>query len=247
MVKNVSALPPNIICATSTVADGNMSFRHGSEVEVRQNREQFLAQHHILPTQTIPLLCTNEDTIVFVSRADLEITAAGEVMPITAEALITKDTDLALFLLTADCIPAAIIDPLKKVIALAHLNRHTYRFQLASRIIARLREECESNPKDLVVHFGPHIKNESYLFTLPLDTAPEPSLQPFITELNNAISIDLTTAYRTEFLAAGVLPEKLAIDLTDTATDLNYFSHYRASRDTTVPPGRMATILMRQS
>jgi len=146
-------------------------------------------------------------------------------------------------LLTADCIPGIFYDPKQKVIALAHLNRHTITYDLGRKTVDFLTHEYGSDPQDIQVSFGPHIQVNSYRFTAPLENRPPPQLADFILKDGESVKIDLCGAFKHQIIKAGVTRENITVSQSDTAASLRYFSHYRSARESH-PEGRMATIAM---
>jgi copper oxidase (laccase) domain-containing protein len=164
-----------------------------------------------------------------------------------SEVLITQEKNLALMLLTADCIPAIFYDPVQKIIALAHLNRKTIAHDLAQKTVDFLRERFKTNPADLLVHFGPHIKKESYYFPIPLAEKPKTQMAPFIEERDSIAYIDLTSAFLHQLEVSGVTKDHVTISDIDTGKSDQHFSHVRTQRNLQYPLGRLATIAMLHS
>ncbi len=240
----MSHFPPNIVSATSTIADGNMSFLCDEQPSVIKNRGQFLAQHCVPFAQHVCMACNNGQTILAVTSNTPGVGAEGHSKMPNAEVLVTRETNLALMLLTADCIPASFYDPVQKVIALAHLNRHTVAFNLAQKTVAYLQQHYQSQSTDLLVYFGPHIQVDSYQFPLPLDTPPAAQLADFVMKQNDQVKIDLQGAFKHQLIKAGVPKTNITVSASDTGQSDRYFSHYRSTRNSDHPAGRMATILM---
>lgn len=234
----------DVLIETSIVADGNMSFRFGNAEEVIQNREAFVRKLNIPVNRYICMGCSQGDTILAVTSASEGIGAKTQEKMIEAEALATNEKGLALMLLTADCIPATFYDPENEAIALAHLNRHTIAHSLAQKTVRFLCEQYDTDPKKLLVHFGPHIQKESYRYPLPLPDPTPPQLAPFVYEDNSAAVIDMTAAHKAELLSEGVLEHNIEISPIDTATSPDHFSYYRSKHDPTYPDGRLATVAM---
>lgn len=232
--------------ATSTVADGNMGFRFGEHKDVVENRAQFLAKHGVSYENHICMACTQGSIItnVNISNYAAYLGAKTPEAMLESEVLVTQEKDLALMLLTADCIPGVFYDPVREVIALAHLNRHTIAHDLAQKTVSFLREHYGSKAADLRIHFGPHIQVNSYCFSLPLTSDPPPQLADFVLKQGDTVKIDLQGAFKHQLIKAGVVRDHITVSTSDTATSQQHFSHYRAKHDTAYPEGRMATIAM---
>ncbi|RJQ36293.1 laccase domain-containing protein [Candidatus Microgenomates bacterium] len=73
------------------------------------------------------------------------------------DGLITKEKNICLMILVADCVPILIFDPVKKVIAAIHAGRKGTSLQIAKEAVKTFKEKFKSNPKDLVIGLGPSI------------------------------------------------------------------------------------------
>lgn len=240
----MSHFPPDILCQTSTVADGNMSFRFGEVAEVVENRRRFLSENGVDFAKHLCMACDNGETILAVDSSHQGVGGTTQASMPTAEVLFTCETNFALMLLTADCIPASFYDPVQQVIALAHFNRHTIAHTLAEKTVGWFREHYHSNPEDILVHFGAHIQTTSYSFSLPLDNNPPTELQDFVMKQGAEVIIDLKGAFTHQLTQTGIQKKNIAVSDSDTATSDRCFSHYRSKHDPSHPTGRLATILM---
>ena len=233
--------PKNIVCETSTIADGNMGFRFGEPETVVANRKHFLEQHGFSLETYIPMKSEHGDIIVGVDNSMVKDSIHSQEETLEADVLATQEKDLALFLATADCQAISFYDPTTHTIALAHISRHTIALGLVQKTIDFLHKAYSTNPKDLLVHISPHIKKDSYRFKTPLEHV-SPSIAPFITEKDGYASIDMESASLHELTQVGVQKTNITLSDIDTATSPNHFSHYCATRDNT-PGGRLGTIL----
>lgn len=242
----MSQISNEIVSATSTVDNGNMSFRFGDAPNVVDNRRRFLQENGADYADCVCMACDHGEKIIAVSKNLIDSKHFGTTTQadmLTAEVLVTQDTNLPLMLLTADCIPGIFYDPKQKVIALAHLNRHTITYDLGRKTVDFLTQKYGSDPKDLCIQFGPHIQVNSYRFTAPLENRPSPQLADFILKDGKDVKIDLCGAFKHQISKAGAPRENITVSQSDTAASSRYFSHYRSIRESH-PEGRMATIAM---
>lgn len=231
---------------TSTINDGNMSFRFGENDEVVSNRRRFLKENAADYADTICMRCNHGEYITAVNRGTptQHFGAQRQEDQIEAEVLVTEKKNIALMLLTADCLPTAFYDPVQEVIALAHLNRKTIAHNLGQKTVGFLAEHHKSNPADIIVTVGPHIKPESYSFPLPLTEPTPPQLAPHMYEENGVVHIDLQASETAQLTKVGVKEENISFSPIDTYTSSEHFSHFESTRDDTKTHGRLATILM---
>ncbi len=235
--------PKNIICETSTVTWGNMSFRAGSNQEVVRNRAAFLSQFGIAYQEHIAMSCDHGEIITLVDEANESIGATNPQNILQSEVLVTQKKHLALFLLTADCQPMSFYDPVTQTIALAHISRKTIVQKLIQKTVDFLQSELDVEPSNLLIHIGPHIKKESYVFPLPL-SENTPELTAFIEEKDNKAYVDLLGASLQQLTQAGINPDNIVVSPVDTGASEEYFSYYRMKQNGEPDAQRMATILM---
>jgi YfiH family protein len=223
--------------ATSTKEDGNMDFRFGSESEALSNREKFLTKHKLSPADCLVMELEHQDKIVIVD-AGSQHHSLGTVV---AEALITQQKNLALFLLTADCLPVVLYDPVTHTVALAHLGRKPTEKKLLPQVIRTMENAFQVTPNNLQVFIGPGIHKESYIFDI-LPPALSPEWQPFITHLpSGKFSLDILNYNKSQLTECGVLEKNIIVSPVDTYQNQNYFSHCRSLK-TGEPEGRFATV-----
>lgn len=239
----MSIFPKNVICETSTINNGNMSFRAGSKKEVTNNRARFLEKFGIAYQEHIAMSCNHGDRITLVDNKHFSVGATEQEDVLQSEVLVTQKKHLALLLLTADCQPVSFFDPTTHTIALAHISRATLVKKLTQKTVHFLSSELGIKPSNLLVHIGPHIKKESYAFLLPLEESV-PELLPYTEEKNGYAHIDLLEANIAELIASGIAKEKISVSDIDTGTSKKHYSYFQMKKKGEQDSERMATILM---
>ena len=221
---------PSVIVAVSSVDDGNMKFGVNEGEDVAANRKKFLDAVGIPLDQTTPITLTydRDDYADYriVTEADKgrAMSQPEKMQPV--DALVTTEPNHALFLAPADCCGVVLHDPVKGVLMLSHIGRHSAEVDGALRSVAYLREKCGSQPADLKVWLGPAVGKATY----PLLKKDGKGLHELITE---------------QLVQTGVLRENIEVSSVDTAADPNYFSHsqWKAGKQTG-GDGRFAVVAM---
>lgn len=77
------------------------------------------------------------------------------------DALITKEPNLILGVVTADCVPILLTDPKEKTIAAIHAGHNGAFLGIIENTINTL-VQMGTNPKNIVAALGPSIKQQSY-------------------------------------------------------------------------------------
>lgn len=126
----------------------------------------------------------------------------------------------------ADCPVLIAEDRNKGVTALAHCGIYHINRGLPKAIIKSLIDKFNSNPKDIYLYIGSHIKKDSYLYNTYPPQATNPEIwKDAIVLKEDKYHIDLETAIRNQ-LAEYQLGE-IIISPIDTATNPDYASHRR--------------------
>lgn len=225
---------------TSTTHDGNMDFRFGEREEVENNRKKFLEKCGLVAGNVAVMRVEHLDKIN-------DIAVAGTYV---SEALVTYEKGLPLMLLTADCYPCVIYDPVHEVVALLHLGWRPTGLLLVEKVIAHMQQNYSSRAEDIEVHFGPGISKESYVAESPSQIT-DPAWQPYlydvkkegeIKKMKTEMHVDILGYALAQCKKSGIMSGKIYTSGIDTYTSIDYFSHYRATRDGVVN-GRFATVV----
>jgi hypothetical protein len=215
--------------------DGNMSYRFGSRESVDTNRAQFLARTGMSGYQIAMMDATHGTDIHVVHR-----TLSKELSIHTADALMTQDCGVTLFLLTADCLPTIFFDTRSHALALVHLGWKPISLGLVQKVLTQMMALYGTNPQDLKVVIGPSITKASYVHTEIKQTSAD--WEPYCTrDTDGNTHVDLAGYVAAVLIEAGVEQSSLEISTIDTAQDARYFSHYRALRTGEVE-GRLGTV-----
>ena len=170
--------------------------------------------------------------------------SVSEISQCKADAIITDIPDYPIMVLTADCVPIVIYDPIKHVVGVVHAGRKGTQKQVLTNTIEALLREYNSNPKDLIVGMGPAIRGCCYdvdeACILPFVTK-SPLCPEFICKTNkNKFFLDLPVANRLEGLKAGVLMENIYNEGPCTSCENDRWYSYRKEGKT----GRLVTLAM---
>ncbi|WAH35522.1 peptidoglycan editing factor PgeF [Alicyclobacillus dauci] len=75
-----------------------------------------------------------------------------------ADALVTNDKNVALAILTADCVPILFYDPVRKAIGAAHSGWRGTVSHISKRVVETMQKTYGTQPEDLLVSIGPSIR-----------------------------------------------------------------------------------------
>jgi YfiH family protein len=232
--------------ATSTIGDGNMSFLYDSHADVLANRKHFFAQNNLKIEQAIAMKADHGTTIEIVDHTLANRGMTNQESGIAADALITQDRTVILFLLTADCLPVIFFDPFHNAICLAHISRANTTRHFVKKIIDAFVVTFSSQPNQMVVSVGPAIHQYSYVKNKQvlegLTKGELTAWQPFLeSHDNDQVAIDVIGYTVSQLVNQGITANNISVSDIDTYSSTNYFSHVR-SLMTKEPAGRFATM-----
>lgn len=103
-------------------------------------------------------LQTHTDVIKNVEEKDLTENFEFKEEFKDVDGVITKQKDLYLSLLYADCTPIIFYDPVKKIVANTHSGWKGTLQKIGQKTVKKMKEEYGCNPKDIICCIGPCIR-----------------------------------------------------------------------------------------
>lgn len=165
--------------------------------------------------------------------------AAEEPWPLAdrpeADALVCARPELAVGVVTADCAPVLLADPVAGLVAAVHAGWRGLRDGILAATVARLKA-MGSRPQDLRAAIGPCIGAASYEVGPELARAftdADPDHARFFAARpdSDRLLFDLKGCCRHALLRAGLLPEQVETLPQDTcAEEARFFSYRRSCR-----------------
>lgn len=159
-----------------------------------------------------------------------------------ADAILTNNPEVTLFMRFADCVPILIYDPVKKVIGIIHAGWMGTVNKVISTTIQTMKAKYRCDPDDIVSGIGPSIGVCHYQVGEPVITAVKSAFgnqaSELLVEKGDATYFDLWKANRFTLLENGV--NKIEIAGICTACDTNTWFSHRAEHGKT---GRFAAMM----
>ena len=226
-----------VVLGVSRVADGNMSLNWGEQVDVLKNRQRFLEKFGVRLEDCVTMSLIHGVKIVRVGKDD-----CGKMLEL--DGLVTDAIGVGLFMVTADCFPVVVFDPVKKVLAMAHAGKVGVGRKIITKLIEMLNKSG-SKSGDLQVWIGPGIRKESYRWweKEKVKEKSDSDWQPFLETIDGVIHIDVLGYIRKQLADSGVKDQNIEDCGIDTVVDINFFSHYRSGQ-TGEKEGRFATVTL---
>ena len=161
------------------------------------------------------------------------------------DSLITGKKGIALGILTADCAPVFIYDPINNLISALHAGWKGAFKQIISKTIKKFKIKG-SNLNDLIVVIGPCISKNNYEVKrdfLNKFIVKEKSNKNFFNYKNNKIFFSLNDFIKKSFLDLGI--KNIEIIKKDTyILSNNFFSARRSTKEKLNDYGRNISVIM---
>ena len=186
-----------------------MDFRFGDSKKVLANRRKFFVKLSINPNLIAEITQVHGNKVLAVNRTTNP--------QAKADGLITNKKNLFLMLKIADCMPIGFYDPEHLAIGLIHAGYKGLEKGIIKKTINEIKQNFETNPKDLIVKFSPSIGPCHY-------------------------KLDIWKEAENQLISCGILKENIDNPKICTYESSDHFSH-RRSEDSDQKEGRFVTIL----
>ncbi len=215
-------------------ASMNLGLSRGDNpVHVLENYRRICFVAGTYPGDTVFSQQVHGSRILYVDQQDR---GKGLIQPVEMEAvdgLITDRPQVALVTFHADCVPVFFLDPVRRVIGLAHAGWRGTVAQISAKMIDTMVREHHSRPEDILVGIGPSIGpccfevgpevEAEFERAYPEDTAlvVRPAEKP------DKRMVDLWEANRLSLQKSGVPRDNITMPDLCTACHPDYFYSHR--------------------
>jgi len=162
--------------------------------------------------------------------------------PPECDALITDRTDIPLMVMTADCTPVLLFDPVKNVIGVAHAGRAGAIKGIVPKTIEKMQQNFACKLEDILVVLGPSIQSCCYEVGEEIARAvTEDGFGYAVVEREARFYLEVNAIIKRQLEEMGIKKEQLEDLGICNACEHETFFSYRADRQKT---GRIAGVLM---
>lgn len=225
----------------------NTAFHVGDPVEnVRANRAQVCKALGINPEHLIAGKQVHGDGVEVVEKQDRGRGALSydESLPDT-DALVTGAPRVPLSSYYADCVPIFLLDPVRKVVALAHAGWKGTVLKIGQKTVKKMVGAFGTDPRDCLAGVGPSIGPCCYEVDERVMSPFQESFSDFqelaVATSNGKWRLNLWEANRRTLLDAGLKAENIVTACMCTSCCNDGFFSYRAQGGMA---GRMASLIM---
>ncbi len=213
-----------VLIKLSTVADGSMK----DDENVLENRARFIASMNADPTKgcLVQLVYEGDD---YCRYRMVDSTQGGQGVStestIIADALLTREKGMTLFLPLADCIGAVIWDKNHTALMVSHLGRHNLEQEGGGHSVEYFVAQTGIPLKDIRVYLTPAAGKDAY----PIHSLGGKGLHETAVE---------------QLISAGINKTDIKVDARDTTKDERLFSHSEFLKGNRQTNGRHAVFAM---
>ncbi len=235
---------PRILHFISSM-EGNIGLEESTNTG-KQNRYRLGQSVGFNPKQMVLAHQTHSSNITIVKQHDTGKGAFNNHSRLpNTDALITNIPEICLTILTADCVPILLFDPVCAVIAAAHAGWRGTVENISGKTIEQMKKVFGSQPKDILVGIGPSIgpccfeigEEVAELFKIKIHDS-------VLQKKSGKWFANLWDANKYQLIQTGVLSEHIEIAEICTACPNSDFFSYRQSHGN---PNRFGSgILLKQ-
>lgn len=162
--------------------------------------------------------------------------------PPECDAIITNRLHTPLMVMSADCTPILVYDPVQRVIGAIHAGRAGALNAILPKTIARMGETFGTRIDDIRISMGPSIHGCCYEINGHIaEEVQEKGYPEALRQEGERLFLDVNTVLRQQLDALNVPQEHLEIIDACTACESDTYFSYRADRQCT---GRIAGVIV---
>lgn len=184
------------------------------------NRKKFFNKKNIDIKNVVSAKLNHKNSVKVVNKS-----SRGKIIN-SVDALISGDRQVCLSVTVGDCLPILFYDDKNQIIGIAHSGWRGTLSNISSAVIKKMEENFKSNPKNIKIFIGPHIKKCH--FEIKEDLIDKFKIyNKYIIYRDDKIFVDLEKIIVAQLLEVGVLKNNISISGICTYCNKNYFSFRR--------------------
>lgn len=162
--------------------------------------------------------------------------------PPECDALITDQQDTPLMVMSADCTPILLYDPIGRVIGAVHAGRAGALSAILPKTIERMAQTYGTRIQNVRISMGPSIHGCCYEINPQIATEVEAKgYKEALREEKEKLFLDVNTVLLQQLHTMGISPHHIEVINECTACESNTYFSYRADRQHT---GRIAGVIV---
>jgi YfiH family protein len=162
--------------------------------------------------------------------------------PVEADAIVTAETGVAIGMMTADCQPILLYDPVNRAIGAVHAGWKGTALGIAVETVLEMHRRYGTNPEELIASLGPCIGPCCYKVGWNvLDEYMAKHREADCFSQNDGLRMDINNANIIQLTLVGVKKENISNDAVCTSCNSDLFFSYRKDNGKT---GRQLSFIM---
>jgi len=224
----------------------NLGLHNGdNDLQVIANRQLFCQGVGVEAGDIVTAEQTHSDRVLVVTKEHLGKGAKKYSEAIRGtDALITNVQNVPLMLFFADCVPVLIVDPVQKVIGIAHAGWKGTMDYIAQKTVLAMQTHFGTSPQHCLVGIAPSIGPCCYEVNHVVMNRLKGQFQNWeqlVRPNGDKWYLDLWQANRLQLEQIGVERENIVVSQVCTACNKELFFSYRAENGCT---GRMGAVIV---
>ena len=225
-------------------ADMNMGLHMGDDpLKVVRNRRSFLRGLHLDPASLVAAAQVHGINMAVVDGTKRGAGAAAydTALPAT-DALLTADPEVVLSVLTADCVPLLLADPVRRAVAVVHAGWRGAAADIPRRTLEMMCHAFGTDPGDVLAAIGPAIGPCCYEVGTDVADGLPPAVRPLVLQGhgNGRFQLNLPRLISWSLENGGMLPGKIYHSGQCTACRGDLYYSYRREGGSA---GRMMAVI----
>lgn len=143
------------------------------------------------------------------------------------DALITNQKNIMLTILTADCVPILLFDPIQNVVAAVHAGWRGTEQEILFKTVQKMQEVFKSNPQDIMAGISPSIGKCCYEVDWNVAQHFEKVKNAYTLKDNDKYRLDLPHINQQQLLNIGLKKENIEMSNICTACHVEAYFSYR--------------------
>jgi YfiH family protein len=209
--------------------DFSMALHTGEAVDkIMSNRkklEEYFykknVHHFVLAEQT------HSDHVFHVTEAQMRGWYGMEDAIADTDALICNIPGVMIGILTADCVPVLLFDPVEKVTATVHAGWRGTQKKIVAKTVKRIQEDYGSLPSNIIAGIGPSIGGCCYEVGEEVAKYFQEAYPDAVVQRNEKYRLDLPTVNRMQLEEMGVSDSQIEMSDLCTSCENEAFFSYR--------------------
>ena len=158
------------------------------------------------------------------SNAVTEISKQDENLRKDCDSVIVKNREIPIGVLTADCLPLFLVDPVSMTAGVAHAGRMGVFLDVAGETVRKLEDSHGSRPEDMIAAIGPGIRDCCY----EVGEEVFAGYEKFLKYRNREGKLDMVTSVADSLVARGLSPDNIFDSgICTSCENEEFFSHRR--------------------